>query len=321
MKIILFVVMVGYTSLPVILYLFPGILSLVIFSHLERIPYFVDLSRPEALLSHTCNFYLNTEKGITVGVWHTLPASQWEGAVGKGLEWYWETLRDGSPVFVYLHGNSGTRALNYRVGLVKVLSAAGYHVFSFDYRGFGDSTGTPSEAGVTHDALYVYNWVKKQSRGPVYLWGHSLGTGVATNAALKIQEQGSVADAVVLYAPFTSIIDLLGNNSLIEVYKTFPGFKQLLWKTLQKNKLKFANNENVKVLESPLLILHSEDDDTVPFTMGLELFRISLQAKKERNRDVPVKMVTYRADLKYDHSFVYLDPHLNDVVRNFLRNL
>ncbi|XP_041809272.1 lysophosphatidylserine lipase ABHD12-like isoform X2 [Chelmon rostratus] len=233
-----------YGSVPVILFLFPWILGHVIYSHLLRFPFFVDLSRPEAVLNHTCNFYLNTEEGVSVGVWHTLPANQWEKAAGKSPEWYWETLGDGRPVIIYLHGNTGTRAINHRVQLVKVLSAAGYHVLSFDYRGFGDSTGEPSEAGLTSDALYLYKWVKKQTRGGlICLWGHSLGSGVATNTAVKVQEQGSAVDALILEAPYTTIGEVVANHRLAKIYTFLPGFESLLWDILEMNNIVFANDK------------------------------------------------------------------------------
>ncbi|KAL7379792.1 hypothetical protein ABVT39_005951 [Epinephelus coioides] len=319
-RVVLFLITV-YASVPVILYLFPWILGHVLFSHLLRFPFFVDLSRPEDVLNHTCNFYLDTEADVSVGVWHTLPASQWEKAAGRSPEWYQETLGDGNPVIIYLHGNAGTRALIHRVELVKVFSAAGYHVFSLDYRGFGDSSGEPSEAGVTSDALYLYHWVKKQSRGPVYLWGHSLGSGVATNAALKIQEQGSVVDALILDGAFTSAEEMVVKHWIVKMYKFLPGFEGLLWNILERNNIVFANDKNLKVLNSPLLILHAEDDHIVPYHMGLKLYEISLQAKKEYDRDVQVEMITYSADLGYAHNMIYLDPNLSNVVGKFLQNL
>lgn len=319
-RVVLFLITV-YASVPVILYLFPWILGHVVFSHLLRFPFFVDLSRPEDVLNHTCNFYLDTEADVSVGVWHTLPASQWEKAAGRSPEWYQETLGDGSPVIIYLHGNAGTRALIHRVELVKVFSAAGYHVFSLDYRGFGDSSGEPSEAGVTSDALYLYHWVKKQSRGPVYLWGHSLGSGVATNAALKIQEQGSVVDALILDGAFTSVEEMVAKHPIVKMYKFLPGFEGLFWNILERNNIVFANDKNLKVLNSPLLILHAEDDHIVPYHMGLKLYEISLQAKKEYDRDVQVEMITYSADLGYAHNMIYLDPNLSNVVGKFLQNL
>uniref|UniRef100_A0A4W6FNW9 AB hydrolase-1 domain-containing protein n=1 Tax=Lates calcarifer TaxID=8187 RepID=A0A4W6FNW9_LATCA len=261
-----------YITVPLVLDQFPWILGYAIFSHLLRFPFFVDLGRPEIVVSHTCNFYLNTEEGVSVGIWHTLPASQWEEAAGRGPEWYREALGDGHPVIIYLHGNVGTRAINHRVQLVKILSAAGYHVLSLDYRGFGDSSGEPSEAGLTSDALYLYQWVKKQSRQSlVCLWGHSLGSGVATNAAVKLKEQGSDVDALVLEAPYTRIGEVVAIHPLTKMYMFLPGFERLLWKILERNNIVFANDKNLQTLTSPLLILHSEDDDVVPYHMGLKV--------------------------------------------------
>ncbi|XP_042357316.1 lysophosphatidylserine lipase ABHD12-like [Plectropomus leopardus] len=311
-----------YASVPVIIYLFPWIVGHVVYSHLIRFPFFVDLSRPEDVLNHTCNFYLDTEEGVSVGVWHTLPASQWEEAAGRSPEWYWETLGDGHPVIIYLHGNTGTRAINHRVELVKILSAAGYHVVSFDYRGFGDSTGEPSEAGLTTDALHVFHWVKKRSSGgPVYLWGHSLGSGVATNTAVKLQEEGSVVDALILEGAFTRLGEVATNHPLTKMYMFLPGFESLLWNILDMNNIVFDNNKNLKVLTSPLLLLHAEDDHIVPYHMGVKLHEISLQAKKEYNRDVQVEMISYSANLGYRHDEIYLDPNLTNVVGKFLQNL
>ncbi|XP_071751809.1 lysophosphatidylserine lipase ABHD12-like [Centroberyx gerrardi] len=318
---VLFVITV-YVSAPVLLYLFPWILGHVIYAHLLRIPFLVDLDRPEELLNHTCNFYLTTEEGISVGVWHTLPASQWEEAAGRGPEWYRETLGDGRPVIIYLHGNAGTRALNHRVELAKILSAVGYHVLSLDYRGFGDSSGEPSEAGLTTDALYLYQWVKTHSSGSlVCLWGHSLGTGVATNAALKLQEQGSAVDALILQAPYTSIGEVVASRPITKMYMFFPGFESLLWNILEMNNIVFANEKNLKTLTSPLLLLHAEDDDIVPYHMGLKLYQISLQTQKERNTEVQVQMISYSASLGYLHNKIYLDPNLSSVVVKFLQNL
>uniref|UniRef100_A0A8C5GVH1 AB hydrolase-1 domain-containing protein n=1 Tax=Gouania willdenowi TaxID=441366 RepID=A0A8C5GVH1_GOUWI len=160
-----------------------------------RLPFFVDLSRPEDVLNNTWNFYLNTEEDISVGVWHTLPVGQYEENDGREPGWHQETLGDGHPVVIYLHGNVGTRwnIISIFISFFQILSAAGYHVFSLDYRGFGDSSGEPSESGLTTDALFLYHWVKRHSRAClVCLWGHSLGSGVATNSAVKLQEQGDL---------------------------------------------------------------------------------------------------------------------------------
>ncbi|TSK22622.1 Transmembrane 9 superfamily member 3 [Bagarius yarrelli] len=142
--------------------------------------YFVDLSRPSDLgLNHTANLYLTPEPGVTLGVWHTVPEQQWKEAQSKSLAWYEQSLGDGAPVFIYFHGNMDNRAVPHRIGVANVLSSLGYHAVVIDYRGFGDSTGEPTQAGLMTDALYLYNWVRARSKdSPVIIWGHSLGTAL-----------------------------------------------------------------------------------------------------------------------------------------------
>ncbi|XP_069016648.1 lysophosphatidylserine lipase ABHD12-like isoform X2 [Embiotoca jacksoni] len=282
MKRLLSFVILAYLSVPVIVYLLPWTLGHAIFSHMLRFPFSVDLSRPEDVLNHTCNFYLDTEEGVSVGVW----------------------------------------AVNHRVQMVKILSAAGNHVLSLDYRGFGDSTGEPSEAGLTSDALYLYHWVLQHSGGSlVCLWGHSLGSGVATNTAVKIQEQGSAVEALILEAPYTRIREVVITHPLAKMYWFLPGFQSLLWSTMETINIVFANEENLKCLSSPLLILHAEDDSVVPYHMGQKLYQISLQTKRRLNTQVQVEMISYKAELGFSHSSIYKDPGLSHTVQKFLQDL
>lgn len=312
-----------YVSVPVLLFLFPWILGHAIFAHWHRAPFGVNLSRPHDVLEHTCNFYLSPESGVSVGVWHTLPSGQWEAAQGStSPEWFRDALGDGRPVIIFLHGNGGTRAAQHRVGLVKKLSAAGFHVFSLDYRGFADSSGDPSETGLTKDALYLFHWVKQRSRGShICLWGQSLGTGVATNAAVRLQQQGFAVDAVILQAPYTRIGEIAHSHTLAKPYSFLPGFKSLLWIFLEKIDIEFANDKNLQTLTSPVLILHAKDDSVVPHSMGQELYEISVQTHKRIKKESEVELVSYSADLGYDHKDIYLDPDLMTVVTNFIQKL
>ncbi|XP_006720115.1 protein ABHD12B isoform X3 [Homo sapiens] len=149
---------------------------------------------------------------------HTVPSCRGEDAKGKDCCWYEAALRDGNPIIVYLHGSAEHRAASHRLKLVKVLSDGGFHVLSVDYRGFGDSTGKPTEEGLTTDAICVYEWTKARSGiTPVCLWGHSLGTGVATNAAKVLEEKGCPVDAIVLEAPFTNMWVASINYPLLKV--------------------------------------------------------------------------------------------------------
>lgn len=69
-----------------------------------------------------------------------------------------------------------------------------YDVITFDYRGFGDSTGEPTEFGLIKDARFIYDWLQKLSHGQrkIYLWGHSLGSAVACQLAARLSDDESM---------------------------------------------------------------------------------------------------------------------------------
>ncbi|KAJ8778391.1 hypothetical protein J1605_013578 [Eschrichtius robustus] len=144
---------------------------------------------------------------------------------------------------------------------VRVLSDGGFHVLSVDYRGFGDSTGKPTEDGLTVDAVCVCEWtVARNGTTPVCLWGHSLGTGVATNAAKVLEEK---VDAIILEAPFTNIWVASINYPVLkekkvsrefkevaewfytasQIYRKLPGFLSTVMDALRKDKLVFPSDE------------------------------------------------------------------------------
>ena len=89
-------------------------------------------------------------------------------------------------VILYLHGNMETRSLGHRIGLYKKLQALGLVVLAPDYRGYADSYGgfayKTSESSMSRDAVMSYRFLKKHihPNSKVIIWGHSLGTGVAT---------------------------------------------------------------------------------------------------------------------------------------------
>ncbi|XP_005603522.3 protein ABHD12B isoform X2 [Equus caballus] len=295
-------------------HIFPPLMEMFIFLNFFKAPFLVDLKKPEVKIPHTVNFYLRVEPGVTLGIWHTVPSCRGEDAKGKDRSWYEAALRDGNPIIVYLHGSAENRAAPHRIKLVKVLSDGGFHVLSVDYRGFGDSTGKPTEEGLTADALFVYEWTKARSgTTPVCLWGHSLGTGVATNAARVLEERGSPADAIILEAPFTNIWVASINYPLLKIYWKLPGFLRTLMDALRKDKIVFPNDENVKFLSSPLLILHGEDDRTVPLEIGKQLYEIAHSAYRKKER---VKMVVFPPG--FHHNLLCESPTLLKTVRDFL---
>ncbi|XP_006160590.1 protein ABHD12B [Tupaia chinensis] len=303
-----------FTSRSLKEHIFLPLVDMLIYLNVFKFPLLVDFKKPETKIPHTVNFYIRSEPKVLLGIWHTVPSCRGEEASGKDRCWYEAALHDGNPIIIYLHGSAQHRAASHRLNLVKVLSDGGFHVLSVDYRGFGDSTGKPTEKGLTVDAISVYEWAKARSgTTPVCLWGHSLGTGVATNAARVLEDKGCPVDAIVLEAPFTNMWEATINYPMLKIYRNLPGFLRMLMDTMKKDKIVFPNDENVKFLSSPLLILHGEDDRTVSLEYGKKVYEIAHNAYRNKER---VKMVIFPPGFR--HNLLCKSPALLVTVREFL---
>ncbi|XP_060728775.1 monoacylglycerol lipase ABHD12-like [Tachysurus vachellii] len=309
-----------YVTTPFVLRLFPSVMQYLVYKH--AVTYFVDLSRPSDLgLNHTVNMYLTSEEGVTLGVWLTVPEQKWKESQGKGLEWYEQSLGDGSPVFIYFHGNTGNRAAPHRVGVANVLSSLGYHAVVIDYRGFGDSTGEPTQDGLTTDALYLYHWVRARSKdSPVFIWGHSLGTAVSSGIAVILQEKGNPVDAVILEGAFTAGKLQKGQpHPFTWYYWRFPYIQYYFsLDSIEANKLDLSNVENLKKMRTPLMILHSKDDHMAPFWMAEELYNTAKSAMKSEEK---VQLVAFDGSHGYLHNGLYRDPALPNYIREFVQSV
>ena len=137
---------------------------------------------------------------------------------------------------LFLHGNCATRVLRLRVQHYQAFAARlRANVLAPDYRGFGDSTGVPSEAGLTTDVLAAWDWLRAHGASPedVLIVGNSLGTGAAVQFASALQEmqlergiEPQSPRGVVLLAPFSSIPTLLDTyyitGPLLAPLRIFP---------------------------------------------------------------------------------------------------
>lgn len=186
---------------------------------------------------------LVTADGETVIAWHIPP-------------------RDGTkPVVVYFHGNGG--ALNLRVQRFAKLASEGFGVVALSYRGYGGSSGTPSEEGLIADGTAAYEFaVRHYTAGRIALWGESLGTGVA----VAVASEAPVAK-LVLETPFTSAMEVGAS-----VYPFLP--VRFLMKDQFRSDLRIAN------VKAPVLILHGERDSVVPIRFGERLFAMIAGEKK-----------------------------------------
>ncbi|NXX78230.1 ABD12 lipase, partial [Urocolius indicus] len=172
----------------------------------------------------------------------------------------------------------------------------------------------PTESGFTTDVLALYDWAKARSgNSSIVFWGHSLGTGIATNVARKLQEERGVqVDAVILESPYTNIREAAAHIPVTKVYRQLPGFEYLILDSLAHANMFFTSDENVKVLSCPLLILHAEDDAVVPVHMGRKLFEVAHNTYKDKSK---VKLITFPEELGLGHDYISFNPELPTLVK------
>ena len=125
---------------------------------------------------------------------------------------------------------------------------------ALSYRGYGGSTGKPTEAGLIEDARAAYAYAAERYPGRIVLWGESLGTGVAVALAAE-----KPVTHLILDAPFTSAVDVAARD----LYRFLP--VRLLMKD------QFRSDRRIKHVKAPVLILHGEADDIMPIRYGERL--------------------------------------------------
>ncbi|OWF53751.1 monoacylglycerol lipase ABHD12-like [Mizuhopecten yessoensis] len=302
---------------PVFILTNPWIQSKAVFLNNFRWPPFIDVTKPEEFgLGNTVrNFYLQVEEHSRVGVWHLLPQSLAES--GVEFNQYESLLKDGKPIFLYLHGTSGSRAGWHRVQLYKLLVSLEFHVIAFDYRGWADSVGEPTEDGVVADSYFIYKWIKQRSgNAPVFLWGHSLGTAITTKLAKMLCEKGEEPVGVVLESPFTNIKEAASKHPFTAPFRMLPWFEAVFLDTIDQNNISFTSDKNIAHVTTPLLILHAEDDKVVPFELGKKLYSIASETRPTNSG--PLEFVSFNASYGYGHKLICMAPELPLIIRKFL---
>lgn len=183
---------------------------------------------------------------------------------GLTLRGMWHPPRDDKPLIVYFHGNAGH--IGNRLFKAKLFVARGYGIALVGYHGYDGNPGFPSENNLYDDARAAIAALKKQNfkNEQIVLYGESLGTGVATQMATEMPD----IRALVLEAPYTSIVDVAQKR-----YWFFP--VKWLIKDRFESKLKIGN------LHMPILVIHGTSDFTVPYKFGQKLFGYITTDRKE----------------------------------------
>ena len=187
---------------------------------------------------------LHTSDGEQLAAWY-LPAEEARGTM------------------LFCHGNAGNLA--HRVDSLRLFHQLGLNVLIFDYRGYGDSTGQPSEKGTYQDALAAWEHLineRQASPHEIVLLGRSLGGAVATWLAIS-EKPG----ALILESTFTSIPDM-GQ----EAYPFLP--VRLLVR------FHYDSLAQVKDVPCPVLIAHSKADEIIKYRHGQRLFEAANEPKQ-----------------------------------------
>jgi fermentation-respiration switch protein FrsA (DUF1100 family) len=161
---------------------------------------------------------------------------------------------------LYLHGNAGN--LPDRSDLLEVFGDFGANVLALEYRGYGQSEGGPSEAGLYRDTNAAYDWaVARAPAKKLVVFGESLGGGPACELA-STREMGGV----ILLSTFTSIADM--------AVRSFP-WLPVRWMV----RTRFDNLAKIRKIQAPKLMIHSRTDEVVPFEMSERLFEAATEPK------------------------------------------
>ncbi len=179
--------------------------------------------------------------------------------------WFIKTKKPVATV-LFLHGNAGN--ISNRMGIIQMFHEANFNFFIIDWRGYGESQGVPSERGFYEDALASYKYLVNEEKvppGEIVIYGKSLGANVAVDLASRVKTGIFIGDS-----SFTSALDM-GK----ELFSYIPGF---LLKPIIS--VKFDALSKIKQVKIPKLIIHSRDDEIVPFSHGEGLFEQALPPKK-----------------------------------------
>lgn len=312
--------LIVFVIMPVIFHYSYCLQRKILFLNFVYWPFKTDFSDPKSAgLEGARNFYLSTDQQVKLGAWQILPRSLIDNSSSMTDEDFEAALSNAKrPVFLYMHGNSGHRASLHRLELYKLFQDMDYHIICFDYRSYGDSDAADlSEEGVVSDSKYVVEWLLKKVNGsaPIFVWGHSLGTGVSTHVLALLAAENIQPTGLFLEAPFNNIADELTEHPLSQVFKHLPWFHWMIVEPFYKNNLRFESDKHISNIECPIMILHAEDDGVIPFFLAEKLYQAALNQK---NVTKEIEMVRIKSSYGLGHKYICRYKELPDIIQRFI---
>lgn len=182
---------------------------------------------------------------------------------GETLHGWWLEHPNPRGQVLFFHGNGGN--LSLWLDVIVEFRRRGFSVLALDYRGYGTSSGAPSEKGLYRDAKacvqeFTRRW--RRSGVPMIYWGRSVGCPVAASA-VSVQPP----DAVVLESPMPDARSVLRTNPL-------------LWLLSFLSSYRFSTSQFLMNYRGPLLVIHGNADSIVPFEAGRRVFATAATTQK-----------------------------------------
>jgi uncharacterized protein len=178
----------------------------------------------------------------------------------KLVAWHVVPQRD-KPIVLYFHGNA--EVVSWQIPRFRSLVSDGTGLLALSYRGYGGSTGQPTETGLHRDAEAAYAFAAaRYTPQRIVVWGHSIGSGVA----VALAAERPIAK-LILEAPFTSTAALAA--------RIFP-IVPVRW--LMKDQ--FRSDERISNVRVPVLVMHGARDAAIPIAFGERLYELIPGPKK-----------------------------------------
>jgi len=207
-----------------------------------------------------------------------------------GLHGWYVAGPAGAPAVLLCHGNAGN--IGHRLDWLEIFCGMGFAMLLFDYRGFGRSSGTPTEQGTYFDAQAAWDYLtNKKGFSPrsIVIVGESLGGPIAAHLAKNVAPA-----ALILVSTFTSVPDLA---------RTFYWYLPVRLLV----RFQYPTAAYVARVHVPTLVIHSRDDEMIPFLHGEEL---------RRRASGSAQLLEIFGD--HNASFMLSRPKLTEGVRSFL---
>jgi len=313
-------------------------LAMYIVSQVICIPFlkkpFQDLSHPgrRYAIENAINVRIKVgkvKKGEEIGGWFMQPSDTNDRPLPKTDDEQFEErtmeneflVKENESTILYLHGNAETRAQYHRRALYKIFQDMGYHVLAIDYRGYGDSSKqTPSQTSMVEDGHAAFHWIQKHSHpsSSIFIWGHSLGTGVTSKLAHVLthsednNSETNKLSGIFLEAPFNRMLDEVKEFRLSRI---LPWIGIDIGDTLDRADMSFDSTFWLKSVNIPILIMHAEDDKVIPFHLASKMY----DELKKAGVNVNFHSFSRQEQLGHDGIFKAKTPRLlSDIVSEFV---